>query len=75
MSLQLTPDLEQKLEQLAAESHVSPDELAQTAMEAFVSEYEELAAAVKEADEDFERGDYVPHEEVVAMFAKRFAKA
>ena len=75
MALQLTPDLEQKLERLAAQSHVSPDELAQTAVEHFVSEYEELAAAVKEADEDFERGDYVPHEEVVAMFAKRFAKA
>ena len=75
MALQLTPDLEQKLENLAAESHVSPDELAQTAVENFVAEYEELSAAVKEADEEFERGDFVSHEEVVAMFAKRFAKA
>lgn len=75
MSLQLTPDLEEKLQHLAAESHVSPDALAQSAVQEFIAEYEELATAVKEADDEFERGDYVSHEEVVAMFAKRFAKA
>jgi predicted transcriptional regulator len=75
MALQLTPALEQRLEHLAAETNRSSNELAQSVMEAYVEDHEDLVAAVKEADEEFERGEFLPHEEVVAQFAKHFAKA
>jgi len=44
-------------------------------MEAFVAEYQEIRDAVKESEEQFERGECLPHEEVVARFAKRFTEA
>ena len=75
MSIHLTPALALSLQQIAAETHTSPDELTQSAMEAFVAEYQEIRDAVKESDEQFERGDFLPHEEVVSRFAKRFTEA
>ncbi len=74
MALELSPALEQKLEHLAAQTHRSPGELAHNALEAYLADYEEQLAAVKEADEQFERGEFIPHEQVVAMFRERFAK-
>jgi predicted transcriptional regulator len=75
MSIHLTPAIEQKLNHLAAETLRSPDELAESAMEAFFADYDDLHREVKLADEEFERGEFLPHEEVVALFARRFAKA
>ena len=75
MAVQLTPELEQRLEQIACETQSSPEALTQAAVQALVEDYEEQVAAVKEADERFARGEFLPHEEVVALFRKRFAKA
>jgi predicted transcriptional regulator len=75
MSIHLTPALSLSLEQIAAETHTSPEELTQSTMEAFVAEYEEVREAVRQSDAEFERGDFLSHEEVVARFAKRFTEA
>ena len=75
MALQLPAALEQRLAHLATEVHRSPDELAQEAVEVFVASHEEFLAAIKEADEEFERGEFLSHKEVVAIFEKRFNKA
>lgn len=75
MAIRLTPALEQRLQHLADETHRTPEEIAEDAMDIYVSDYEELRAAVQEADDEIARGECVPHEEVVARFEKRFAKA
>jgi len=74
MALNLTPSTEAKLQHLAAEIHRSPDDLAESAVQALFAEYDELRREVERADEEFERGEFLPHQEVVALFAKRFAK-
>ena len=75
MALNLTPSTEAQLHHLAAETHYSPDELAESAVQALFAEYEEIRHEVEEADKEFERGEFLSHEEVVALFAKRFGKA
>jgi predicted transcriptional regulator len=66
MAVQLTPDLEQELQHLAAQSNSTPDELAQHALEDFVAYRRDLNEAVARADEDFASGRVVAHEDVVA---------
>jgi len=75
MAIQLTPALEQRLQHIAAETKRTPEEIAEYATEVYVSDYEELRAAVQEADDQIARGECVPHEKVVALFRKRFAGA
>lgn len=75
MALNLTPSTEAQLHHLAAETHRSAEELAESAVQALFAEYEEIRREVEEADREFERGEFLPHEEVVALFAKRFAKS
>ena len=65
MTLELTPDLEQDLQHLAAQSNSTPDELAQHALEDFVAYRRDLSEAVKRADDDIAAGRVIPHEEVV----------
>jgi len=67
MTLQLTPALEQRLEQLAVQANRTPDELAQEAIDHFLTYQEHFLAAVKEGDDDISRGDIVTHENVVAQ--------
>jgi predicted transcriptional regulator len=71
MPLHLTPELEHRLEQLAARTERTPEELAQEALDRFVSEQEEILAAIQEGDNDIASGNVLPHEEVVARFQKR----
>lgn len=75
MALQLTPDLEQRLEHLAAESHCSPDELAQEALDRFVSYREDLLATLQQARESADRDGWLTSEEVLERIAKRFKAA
>lgn len=66
MSIQLTPDLEADLQNLAAQSNSTADELAQRALEDFVSYRRDLNEAVKRADADIAAGRVYEHEEVFA---------
>jgi len=75
MAVQLTPELEQRLEHIAQETRRSPEELTLSAVQALVEDYEEQLAAVKESDEQFERGEFFSQDEVLEHLRKRFAKA
>jgi predicted transcriptional regulator len=67
MAVHLTPAQEQRLAHLAAQTEQTPDELAQQAVENFLTYQEAFLAAVKDGDDDFARGDVLEHEEVVAQ--------
>lgn len=71
MAVHLTPALEQELQDLAAQSNVTPDELAQHALEGFVAYRRDLNEAVKRGDEDIAAGRVLEHEEVVARINRR----
>ena len=66
MAVHLTPALEQELQDLAAQSHITPDELAQHALEGFVAYRRDLNDAVRRGDEDIAAGRVIEHNEVVA---------
>ncbi|SEG05424.1 Predicted transcriptional regulator [Bryocella elongata] len=66
MSVALTPEQEQRLQHLAAQTSLSPDELAQRGVDRFLDQEEELLLAVKRGDEDIAAGRTVEHEVVVA---------
>ncbi len=72
MAVHLTPALEQELQNLAAQSHSTPDQLAQHALEDFVAYRRDLNDAVKRADEDIAAGRVLQHEEVVARINRLF---
>ena len=66
MAVHLTPALEQELQELAAQSNITPDELAQHALEDFVAYRRDLNDAVKRGDEDIAAGRVLEHDEVIA---------
>ncbi len=55
--------------------HRSPEEPVNEALDGYLSHIEELADAVRAADEQFERGEFLSHEEMVAQFGRHFVKA
>jgi predicted transcriptional regulator len=73
MALQLTPALEQQLQELASQSDLTADELAQRALESFVAYRRELNEAVRLGDEDIAAGRVLEHEEVVARIERLLA--
>jgi predicted transcriptional regulator len=75
MPLRLTPELEQRLAQLASQSRRTPEQVTEEALDLFLTEQEEILAAIKEGDDDIAAGRVLDHEEVVARFEKRFSKA
>lgn len=66
MPLHLTPELEQRLEQLAAQTDRTPEEIALEGMDRFLAYEEEILAAVKKGEEDIAAGRVLEHHEVVA---------
>jgi predicted transcriptional regulator len=75
MAVHLTPAQEQRLEQLAAQSNRTPDELAQEAFDSYLKHIEALSGAVREGEESAERDGWVPHEEVFDRLNKRLRKS
>jgi predicted transcriptional regulator len=71
MPLHLTPELEQRLAQLAARSGRSPDAIAQEALEEYATHIETLIADVREGEESAEREGWLTHEEVFERLQKR----
>lgn len=66
MTVHLTPALEQDLQDLAAQSNSTPDEIAQHALEDFVAYRRDLKEAVRRGDEDIAAGRVLEHDQVVA---------
>jgi len=66
MAVHLTPEQEQRLQHLAAETHRTADELAQEGVDRFLAYEEDLHATVKRGREDIAAGRLVEHEEVFA---------
>jgi len=75
MTLQLTPGLEQRLEHLAAQTHRSPDELAQEAIDLYLQRVELLTTEVREAEEEADREGWLTSEEVLQRIQTRFQKS
>jgi predicted transcriptional regulator len=70
MVIELTSEDQMHLAELAGATRQSEAELAKEALHWFlIGQRESLAAAIKEGDDDFERGDVFEHHEVVAQFA------
>ena len=74
MPLHLTPELEQRLAQLAAQTSRSPDEIAQEALEGYATYLESLIADIREGEESVEREGWLTHEEVFERLNKRLLK-
>jgi predicted transcriptional regulator len=71
MAVQLKPEQEQRLQQLAAQSGLTADEYLQQQVDSILEYQEDLAAAVKRGDEDIAAGRLLSHEEVFARIDKR----
>jgi predicted transcriptional regulator len=74
MALHLTPALEERLQQLAAQSGATADQLTANVLDAYLTHVEELAAAVREGEESAERDGWLTHEEVFDHLNKRLLK-
>ena len=70
MAVQLKPGQEERLQHLASQSGLTPDELLQQQLDRFLDYQEDLARAVKRGDEDIAAGRVVEHDEVVARIEK-----
>jgi len=67
MTLELKPELEHNLEQIAFQSERSVADLAHEAVESYVAYQARIIAAVQEGRAAGERGDMLDHDEVMAM--------
>jgi predicted transcriptional regulator len=70
MPVQLKPELEDRLQHLAACTSRTPDELAEEGLERFIAYEEDLLMAVKRGNEDIAAGRVLEHEAVVARIEK-----
>jgi predicted transcriptional regulator len=71
MAVQLKPEQEERLQQLAAQAGVTADVYLQQQVDTLLEYQEDLAAAVKRGDEDIEAGRLLSNEEVSARIEKQ----
>jgi len=67
MAVQLKPEQEEQLEDFAAQSGRTTDELAQEAVDNFLAYRREFVAAVHEGLAAADRGELIDHDEVIVM--------
>ena len=70
MAVQLTPALEQRLHQLAATQHRTPDDLAEQLMEQSVAYEEDILATIQRGRDDIAAGRVFTHEQVIERIEK-----
>ncbi len=75
MTLYLTPALEQRLENLAARTNRSPDELAQELIDRCLRDIETRTAEVREAEDEADREGWLTSDGVMAQLEQRFPKS
>jgi predicted transcriptional regulator len=71
MAVQLKPEQEERLQQLAAQAGVTADVYLQEQVDSLLEYQEDLAAAVKRGDEDIAAGRLLANEEVFARLERR----
>ena len=64
MEVHLTPELEAKLTQSAAQKGRNPGELVQDVLARYFEEETRFAEAVKRGEDALQRGEYLTHEQV-----------
>jgi predicted transcriptional regulator len=74
MNIQLSPSLEQDLRHLAAQANTTADDVAQRALEEFITYRRDLNEAVQRANADIAAGRVYEHEEVVARIETLLGK-
>ncbi len=73
MEIQLTPEQENLLSQLATDKGKSPDTLASEVIGDYLDDETRLVAAVKLGEEELERGEYFTSEQVGTHIAQLFS--
>jgi predicted transcriptional regulator len=71
MAVQLKPEQEERLQQLATQAGVTADEYLQEQVGLLLEYQEDLAAAVKRGDEDIAADRLLTNEEVFARLERR----
>jgi predicted transcriptional regulator len=71
MAVQLRPEQEERLQQLATQAGVTADEYLQQQVDSLLEYQEDLAVAVKRGDEDIAAGRLLANEEVFARIERR----
>jgi predicted transcriptional regulator len=74
MNVHLTAAQEQRIGQLAADTHRSAEEIAQEALESYLRHVDALSAAVREGEESAERKGWLTHDEVFERLNQRLLK-
>jgi len=74
MSIQLTPDLEQRLNQMATALNRTANDLVEEAMNGYVNHITSLAAQVREGEESAERVGWLTHNDVFERLNQRSIK-
>jgi predicted transcriptional regulator len=64
MEVHLTPDLQAKLMNFAAQQGRNPDELVQDVLARYFEDEVRFVQAVKRGEEAMQRGEYLSHEQV-----------
>ena len=75
MTLQLTPTIEQRLEELATQRGNTPAELAQEVIDGYLQHVAILTREIREAEEEADRDGWLTSEEVLARIERRFGKS
>jgi predicted transcriptional regulator len=71
MAVQLKPEQEGRLQQLATQAGVTADEYLQQQVDSLLEYQEDLAATVKRGDDDIAAGRLLTNEEVFARLERR----
>jgi predicted transcriptional regulator len=71
IAVQIRPEQEQRLQQLAAQSGLSADEYLQREVDSILEYQEDMARAVKRGDDDIAAGRLLSNEEVFASLQDR----
>ncbi len=74
MTVHLTDAQEHQLDNLAALTQRSKDEIAQEALDNYLKHVEALTVAVREGEESAERDGWLTHDEVFERLNKRLRK-
>jgi predicted transcriptional regulator len=74
MIVNLNPDLEKRLAQLASDAGVTSDELGQQVMDRYLDHVESLTADIREGEESAEREGWLTQDEVFENLHKRLLK-
>jgi predicted transcriptional regulator len=74
MNVHLTAAQEQRLGQLAADTHRNAEEIAQEALASYLRHVDALATAVREGEESAECKGWLTHDEVFERLNQRLLK-